>query len=219
MPTKDATVKNVECNGTTSACTVRDRMIAYHGTVDNARPLGKPSLCSDAPLAPPLLLKRLLQNGDLTVAGGVNVEFSGSLQRIRIEEDDSVHLAVRRGNAQLGTKLGVRSLSRPQTMLAGQSEGTGFAVDRGDLPERGAAVDEGIIIDDGADDARVVEDDGSVRSSNELWVGGRTGQTLGVVLGIAAMHSIGEEVANGCEEARAVRGSSSNIVIIEGTGR
>ena len=162
------------------------------------------------PLAQSLLLKRLLQNGDLAVAGGENIEFAGSFQGIGIKEDNSVLLAVRHRNAQMGTKLGEGRVGRPQTVLASQCERTGFAIDGSDLPEGGAAVNERVIIDDGADDAGVVEDDGSVRSSGEVGVGGSAGQTLGVELGIAAVHSSGEEVANGREKARAGVGCGSS---------
>jgi hypothetical protein len=41
------------------------------------------------PLAPPLLLERLLQNGDLAVAGGVHIELTRGFQGIGIKEEYS----------------------------------------------------------------------------------------------------------------------------------
>ena len=165
------------------------------------------------PLAPPLLLERLLQNRDLAVAGGVNIELARSFQGIGIKEHNIV-LAVRRGNTQLGTKLTEGSLGRPQTVLAGQGECTGFAVDGGDLPEGRATVHEGIIIDNGADDGGVMEHDGSVRSGHKLGVRGGACQTLRVVLGIAALHRIGEQVAHGRQKARAGGGGGVVVVVV-----
>ena len=182
----------------------------HSSVVRKQNPCGGRRCARKRPLAPSLLLKRLLQNGDLAVAGGENIEFAGSFQGIRIKEDNSVLFAVRRRNAQLRTKLAECRVGRPQTVLASQSERTGFAIDGSDLPEGGAAVNERIIVDDGADDAGVVEDDGSVGSGGEAGVGGSAGQTLGVALGIAAVHSSGEEVANGRDKARAGSGCGSS---------
>lgn len=149
------------------------------------------------PLAPSLLLKGLLQNGDLTVPGGVDIELSRSFQGIGVKQDHGVLLAIRGRNAQMRTKLVVGSLGGSQAVFAGQGERTGFAINGGDFPEGRAAVHEGVVIDDGADDGGVVENDGSVGSGDELGVGGGARQALGVVLSIAALHGVGEEVTDG----------------------
>lgn len=88
-------------------------------------------------------------------------------------------------------------------MFPGQSERTRFPVDGGDFPEGRASVHKGVVVDDGADDGGVVEDDGGVWSGHELGVGGGARQAQGVGLGVAALHGIGQEMAHGREKARA----------------
>lgn len=125
-----------------------------------------------AALTPSPLLKRLLQNGNLAVAGGVDVKLSSGFQGVGIEQDYGIILSVLLGNAKIRTKLVVGSLRGPQAMLAGQGERTRLAVDGGDFPEGGATVHEGVIIHNRSDDRRVMQDDGSVGSGNKLGVGG-----------------------------------------------
>jgi len=88
-------------------------------------------------------------------------------------------------------------------VFPGQGERTGFPVDGGDFPDGGAAVHEGVVIDDGPDEGGVVKHYGRIGSRDEFGVGGGARKALGVVLGVAAMDGVGQKVAHGRQEARA----------------
>lgn len=77
---------------------------------------------------------------------------------------------------------------------------------------------EGIIIHNRADDRRVMHDDGRVGSGDKLRVGGGAGQPLRVVLGIAALNRIREQVPHGRQKARPAGGGISIVAIDGGVG-